>query len=146
MSRVLVVAAAQLGPIPRSQPREEAVARLVAMMEEARRMGADLVVYPEAALTAFFPHWWIEDEAGDCLLARLAARDGAELRGGDDQDTRHGSASGHGREKGPSTGPGPATVVRRITRRWRAASYSMARCRRQRLSQITRSPARHWWR
>ena len=63
MSRVLVVAAAQLGPIPRSQPREEAVARLVAMMEEARRMGADLVVYPEAALTAFFPHWWIEDEA-----------------------------------------------------------------------------------
>ena len=63
MSRVLVVAAAQLGPIPRSQPREEAVARLVAMMEEARRMGANLVVYPEAALTAFFPHWWIEDEA-----------------------------------------------------------------------------------
>jgi len=44
MSRVLVVAAAQLGPIPRSQSRQEAVARLVAMMEEARRMGTDLVV------------------------------------------------------------------------------------------------------
>jgi predicted amidohydrolase len=27
------------------------------------RLGADIVVYPEAALTAFFPHWWIETEA-----------------------------------------------------------------------------------
>jgi N-carbamoyl-D-amino-acid hydrolase len=62
MSRVLIVAAAQLGPIPRSQSRQEAVARLIALMEEAKRMGADLVVYPEAALTAFFPHWWIDDE------------------------------------------------------------------------------------
>ena len=63
MSRTLIVAAAQLGPIPRSQSRHDAVARLIALMEEARRMGADLVVYPEAALTAFFPHWWIADEA-----------------------------------------------------------------------------------
>ncbi|MBL8702378.1 MAG: N-carbamoyl-D-amino-acid hydrolase [Alphaproteobacteria bacterium] len=62
MPRTLIVAAAQLGPIPRSQSRQEAVARLIALMEEAKRMGADLVVYPEAALTAFFPHWWIEDE------------------------------------------------------------------------------------
>jgi predicted amidohydrolase len=63
MSRTLIVAAAQMGPIPRSQSRQEAVARLIGMMVEARRMGADLIVYPEAALTAFFPHWWIEDEA-----------------------------------------------------------------------------------
>ena len=63
MSRPLVVAAAQMGPIPRTQPRQEVVARLIAMMETAKRMGADLVVYTEAALTAFFPHWWIEDEA-----------------------------------------------------------------------------------
>ena len=62
MSRVLIVAAAQLGPIPRTQSRQEAVARLIALMEDAKRMGADLVVYPEAALTAFFPHWWIDDE------------------------------------------------------------------------------------
>jgi predicted amidohydrolase len=32
-------------------------------MEQAARFGADLIVYPEAALTAFFPHWWIESEA-----------------------------------------------------------------------------------
>ena len=25
-------------------------------------MGCDLIVYTECALTAFFPHWWIEDE------------------------------------------------------------------------------------
>ena len=54
MSRPLVVAAAQMGPIPRTQPRQEVVARLIAMMETAKRMGADLVVYTEAALTAFF--------------------------------------------------------------------------------------------
>jgi predicted amidohydrolase len=62
MSRTLIVAAAQLGPIPRSQSRPEVVARLVGLMEDARGMGADLVVYPEGALTAFFPHWWIDDE------------------------------------------------------------------------------------
>jgi predicted amidohydrolase len=63
MSRTLVVAAAQMGPIARSASRHDAVDRMVALMEEARRMGAELVVYPEAALTAFFPHWWIDDEA-----------------------------------------------------------------------------------
>jgi predicted amidohydrolase len=62
MPRPLIVAAAQLGPIPRAQSRQEAVARLIALLEEAKAMGADLVVYPEAALTAFFPHWWIDDE------------------------------------------------------------------------------------
>ena len=53
MSRSLVVAAAQMGPIPKTQPRQEVVARLIAMMETAKRMGADIVVYTEAALTAF---------------------------------------------------------------------------------------------
>ena len=55
MPRIVTVAAAQLGPIPRNQSREDLVAtRLVPMMEDAARTGADLVVYPEAALTAFF--------------------------------------------------------------------------------------------
>ena len=63
MSRTLIVAAAQLGPIARSHTRRDAVGRMVVLMEQACQMGADLVVYPEAALTAFFPHWWIEDEA-----------------------------------------------------------------------------------
>ena len=61
MPRILTVGVAQLGPIPRSQSRPEVVARLIAMMEDAARMGCDLIVYPEAALTAFFPHWTITD-------------------------------------------------------------------------------------
>ena len=63
MPRIVTIGVAQLGPIPRSQSRQEVVSRLIALMEDAARMGCDLVVYPEAALTAFFPHWWIDDEA-----------------------------------------------------------------------------------
>jgi len=62
MSRIVTVGAAQLGPIPLRQSRQEVVVRLLALMQDAARMGCDLVVYPEAALTAFFPHWWIDDE------------------------------------------------------------------------------------
>src|SRR6185503_12907090 len=36
--------------------------RLIALLEQAAQARADLVVFPEAALTAFFPHWWIDDE------------------------------------------------------------------------------------
>jgi predicted amidohydrolase len=63
MSRVLTVAAAQLGPIARDEPREAAVARLSAMLREAKAKGAGLVVFPELALTTFFPRWYFEDQA-----------------------------------------------------------------------------------
>lgn len=63
MTRRLTVAAAQMGPIARAEPRRSAVARLLAMMREAREGGADLVVFPELALTSFFPRWFIEDRA-----------------------------------------------------------------------------------
>lgn len=62
MPRILTVGIAQLGPIPRSQSRPEVVQRLLALMEDAAKSGCDLVVYPEAALTAFFPHWLVEGE------------------------------------------------------------------------------------
>lgn len=62
MARIVTVGIAQLGPIPRSQSRQDVVLRLLALMEDAARMGCDLVVYPEAALTAFFPHWLVEGE------------------------------------------------------------------------------------
>lgn len=62
MSRIVTVATAQLGPIARTESRQDVVVRLLALMQEAARMGTDLIVYPEAALTAFFPHWWIDDE------------------------------------------------------------------------------------
>jgi predicted amidohydrolase len=60
MTRIVTVAAAQLGPIQREHTREEAVARMCALMRDAKACGADLVVFPECALTAFFPHWWFE--------------------------------------------------------------------------------------
>jgi len=62
MARIVTVGIAQMGPIPRSQSRPEVVLRLLAMMEDAARMGCDLIVYPEAALTAFFPHWLVEGD------------------------------------------------------------------------------------
>ena len=63
MARFLNIAAAQLGPIARSESRSTVVKRLLELMRQAKSMGAQVVVYPEAALCAFFPHWWIEDEA-----------------------------------------------------------------------------------
>jgi len=58
------LAVAQLGPIARDESRESAVARLLAMMREAASRGATLVVFPELALTTFFPRYWMsEDEA-----------------------------------------------------------------------------------
>lgn len=63
MTRSLIVAAAQLGPIARTEPRASAVARMVALMEEAAARGATLIVFPELALTTFFPRWWMEEEA-----------------------------------------------------------------------------------
>ncbi len=65
MTRVVHVAAAQMGPVERETARAEVVDRLVAMLEEAHRRGADLVVYPELALTTFFPRWWLTGEELD---------------------------------------------------------------------------------
>ena len=63
MPRVITVAAAQLGPIARSETRSLVVKRLLALLAEAHGRGADLVVFPELALTTFFPRWWMEDQA-----------------------------------------------------------------------------------
>jgi predicted amidohydrolase len=63
MSRRFILAAAQLGPIARVEPRSSAVARMIVLMREAHRRGANVIVFPELALTTFFPRWYIEDEA-----------------------------------------------------------------------------------
>ncbi|NPU11494.1 N-carbamoyl-D-amino-acid hydrolase [Bradyrhizobium sp. 83002] len=60
--RVINVAAAQMGPIQRAESREAVVARMTALLDEAKQKGADLIVYPELALTTFFPRWYIEDQ------------------------------------------------------------------------------------
>ena len=63
MARIVTVGAAQLGPISRTEDRNAVVKRLLELMRQAHAMGCDVVVYPELALTPFFPHWWIEDRA-----------------------------------------------------------------------------------
>jgi predicted amidohydrolase len=56
------VGAAQLGPIQRADSRAAVVERLCALMRKAHARGCDLVVYPELALTTFFPRWYMEDQ------------------------------------------------------------------------------------
>lgn len=63
MPRPLSIAGAQLGPIGRDEPRRHVVQRLIALMREAKSRGAELVVFPELALTTFFPRWHIADAA-----------------------------------------------------------------------------------
>ena len=63
MSRHRKIAAAQLGPIHLADTREAVVKRLVALMREAHSQGARFIVFPELALTTFFPRWWLEDPA-----------------------------------------------------------------------------------
>lgn len=63
MPRQFIAAAAQLGPIGRREPRKSVVARMLALMEQAKARGVSFLVFPEMALTTFFPRWLIEDEA-----------------------------------------------------------------------------------
>ena len=63
MSRILTVAAAQLGPVQRDDSREQVVKRMLALLHQAARHGVELVVYPELALTTFFPRWFVDDIA-----------------------------------------------------------------------------------
>jgi N-carbamoyl-D-amino-acid hydrolase len=62
MARNVTVGAAQLGPIARSESRMAVVNRLLELMRQAHCMKCDLVVYPELALTTFFPRWALTDQ------------------------------------------------------------------------------------
>ncbi len=61
--RKMIVAGGQLGPITRDESKKSAVARMVALMKEAASRGAQLIVFPELALTTFFPRWWVSNKA-----------------------------------------------------------------------------------
>ena len=61
MVRSIRVGAAQLGPISRDAERSEVVDRLVVLMRQASDEGCQLVVFPELALTTFFPRWYLDD-------------------------------------------------------------------------------------
>jgi predicted amidohydrolase len=73
MTRIVTLGAAQLGPIQRSHTRSQVVERMLVLMHQAKRHGCDLVVFPELALTTFFPRWYFEtqDEVDVFFEARM---------------------------------------------------------------------------
>ena len=63
MKRVITVGAAQLGPISAKDNRASVVTRLIDHLRRAKEKNCDLVIFPELALTTFFPRNSYEDEA-----------------------------------------------------------------------------------
>lgn len=62
-SRVIKIAAAQVGPVHRWSEREDTLQRLIKLLEESAGRGAQLVLFPEIAFTTFFPRYFISDES-----------------------------------------------------------------------------------
>ncbi|CAG8394441.1 unnamed protein product [Penicillium salamii] len=60
-SRVITVAAAQLGAIQLNTPRSEVIQRMLKLLDQANYLNVRIVVFPELALTTFFPRHVIED-------------------------------------------------------------------------------------
>ena len=63
MPRIIKVAAAQLGPISREETRSSAINRMISLMRKAKKEDANFIVYPELALTTFFPRWYFEKQS-----------------------------------------------------------------------------------
>lgn len=62
MTRIVTVGAAQMGPIARDETRAAVVERQLTLLRQAHQHGCDLVVFPELALTTFFPRWFFENQ------------------------------------------------------------------------------------
>lgn len=60
MTRIITIGAAQLGPIQKSDSRADVVKRLIVLLRQAKKSDCDLVVFPELALTTFFPRWFVD--------------------------------------------------------------------------------------
>jgi predicted amidohydrolase len=61
MTRIVTVGAAQLGPVARAETREHVVDRMLRLLRDGHAAGCDVVVFPELALTTFFPRYFMED-------------------------------------------------------------------------------------
>lgn len=71
LKRPFGLAVAQLGPIALAHSRTIVVERLMALLLEGHSRGAKFVVFPELALTTFFPRYWMtEDEAVERFFER----------------------------------------------------------------------------
>jgi predicted amidohydrolase len=62
MARILKVAAAQMGPVHITSPRAETLDRMIALLQSAASLGAQVVLFPETAFTTFFPRHLIESQ------------------------------------------------------------------------------------
>ena len=56
------MAVAQMGPVHPKDTRASVVKRLIEMLRDAKARGSRFVVFPELALTTFFPRYWMEDQ------------------------------------------------------------------------------------
>ena len=63
MTRTVTIGAAQVGPIQLADTRSAVVERLISLLRQGADAECDLVVFPELALTTFFPRWWVDDLA-----------------------------------------------------------------------------------
>jgi predicted amidohydrolase len=61
--RTVVVGGAQMGAIQKADTRGQAVDRMISLLEQAYAEDCTFVVFPELALTTFFPRWYMEDQA-----------------------------------------------------------------------------------
>lgn len=55
------LAVAQMGPNNSDDSREEIVGRMVALLQRAKDVGGQFVVFPELAFSTFFPREWHQD-------------------------------------------------------------------------------------
>ena len=60
------------GPIQRADSRPTVIKRLLELLRQAAEHKCNLVVFPELALTTFFPRWWMtnQDEIDSFSSAR----------------------------------------------------------------------------
>ena len=59
--RTLGLAVAQMGPVHLADDRTAVVKRMMELLREAKGRGAEFVVFPELALTTFFPRYWMTE-------------------------------------------------------------------------------------
>lgn len=59
--RPLGLAVAQMGPVHLADTRQAVVRRMIELLRDAKGRGAEFVVFPELALTTFFPRYWMEE-------------------------------------------------------------------------------------
>jgi N-carbamoyl-D-amino-acid hydrolase len=63
MTRIVRVGAAQLGPIQKDHSRASVIERLITLLRDGHARGCELMVFPELALTTFFPRWIVDNIA-----------------------------------------------------------------------------------